>query len=114
MTPDQLEKFAAIRRLLDEAYKDYFARSDGYCKSSEGYIEVYYPTWFEVEAGRDPMKANGLMVWSYALGPSRQHHFWEGKGRGDYSTHYSADPFAKAVQVVTKWRDERLAAEPGE
>ncbi len=97
MTPYQLEILAEIRRLLNEAYDDYFKRGDGYCKSSEGYIEVRYPTYFDRHK-YEPNTASSIGIYSYVLGPSRMHDF---------------DTFDEAVMAVKQWHDEQLAAEPG-
>lgn len=102
MSPDQLAKFAEVRRLLAEGYARY---SDCH-KSSDGYCEVMYPTAYSDEEGCGGVEANGLMVWSYVFGPSRAHHFYKGRGRGDYCTFYSADPFATALREVQKWMAE--------
>ena len=96
MSPEQMEKYIEIRRLLREAYDDYFARTDGHYKSSEGYIEVRYPTYFRERDGADPLVACGLGIYSYCLGPHRMHDF---------------EDFDEALAEVRKWHKERLAEE---
>ena len=111
MTPSQLEKFAEIRRLLDDGYYKW-RFMDGCHKSSDGYCAVRYPTAYSDEEGCGGIEANGLEIYSYVLGPSRMHYFHKGKGRGDYATFYSADPFQTALTEVRKWIaevDEQLA-----
>lgn len=66
------QQLAEIRRLLTEAYEHYFANSDGYCKSSEGAISIHYPPYFWRE---EEYEAPSVEIYSYVLGPSRQHHF---------------------------------------
>lgn len=96
MTSHQLDQFREIRRLLREAYDDYFARDDeGAHNSSEGYVEVYYPNYFE--ATESDIEASGVGVYSYVLGPARMHHFGS---------------FAEALTVVRKWHAAQLAWTP--
>lgn len=86
MTPKQIEQLAEIRRLLKEAYDDYFERGDGHCKSSEGYIEVRYPTVFEDKYLSS--EASGIGIYSYVLGPNRMHDF---------------SSFDEALETVKQW-----------
>ena len=113
MTPEQLSTFAEIRRLLADGYHK--ARYLDTChKSSDGYCEVYYPTAYSDEEGCGGTVAKGLMIYSYVLGPSRQHYFHHGSGRSNYCTFYSADPFKTALGEVRKWiaeMDATLAEE---
>lgn len=96
MTPSQFETYKEIRRLLTEAYDDYFKRGDGYCKSSEGYIEVRYPTYFKVRDGHPSDEATSIGIYSYVLGPSRMHDF---------------DSFDKALKAVQRWHKQQLDSE---
>jgi hypothetical protein len=114
MTPEQANILRQIRTLMNEAYDHYFKFSDGYCKSAEGAIEVYYPNYFDVRAGDNPEEATGLMVYSYVLGPSRQHHWFKGKGKGDYATKWTADPFATALKDVQKWHQDEMKRDHSE
>lgn len=95
MTPEQQKSFLEIRRLLTEAYDDYFKRSDGYCKSSEGYVEVRYPNYFDRDKFA-PDEARGLGIYSYALGPSRMHDF---------------DSFDEALSQVRQWHKTQLESD---
>ncbi len=95
MTEHQLKLLTEIRRLLVEAYDDYFKRSDGYCKSSEGYIEVRYPNYFDREHYPDGA-ASGINVYSYVLGPNRMHYF---------------DTFEAALEAVGGWHAEQLSSD---
>lgn len=61
-----------MQRLLVEAYAHYFAGGDGHCKSSEGVITLEFPTYFDLREGKTEPQC---YVYSYVLGPSRQHHF---------------------------------------
>ena len=108
MTSDQFAKLKEIRRLLSEAYQDYFKRSDGYCKSSEGATEVYYPNYFD---NQETVTANGLGIYSYVLGPGRMHHWWKGDGPSNDVTKWTGDrdPFDVALEDVREWHAEQLA-----
>lgn len=88
MTPEQQKQLQEIQQLLKQGYDDYFARSDGYCKRGEGAIQVYYPNYFEICEGMDPLTAVGIEVYSYALGPSRAHFF---------------ESFEEALGAVKEW-----------
>lgn len=96
MTLKQFEQLREIRRLLKSAYDDYFKRGDGYCKSSEGYVEVKYPNYFDARDLPDDGAARGISIYSYVLGPSRMHDF---------------NSFEEALSAVTEWHDEQLASE---
>ena len=96
MTTDQLEILGEIRRYLKAAYDDYFKRGDGHCKSSEGYVEVRYPTYFDAKDYPEGGAA-GIGVYSYVLGPSRMHDFKD---------------FTEALVAVKQWHDDQLASEP--
>ena len=76
--------------------------------SSEGYCELMYPTWWDnnndIENFCEPY---GIMVYSYALGPSRRHYFVK-PGIGyteDYATFIAEDFYAKAVEVINSWME---------
>lgn len=87
------EKLAELHRLLDEAYRHYFAYSDGHCKSSEGHITVHYGNfWDRVDSG--PF-VTGVEVYSYALGPSRSHWF---------------DTLDAALAAVREWHAAEMAS----
>lgn len=77
-----------IARLLDEAYTHYFATSDGYCKSSEGYVSVSFGNFFDRRQG---IRKRHVEVYSYVLGPSRMHDF---------------DSIEEALETVREWHAE--------
>lgn len=91
----QLRDIRELHRLLDEAYAHYFEHSDGHCKSSEGYIRVDFNNYFDRRDGQ-PLKIEGVGVYSYALGPDRMHDF---------------DSPAEALTAVRKWRAQQLATD---
>lgn len=79
-----------IHRLLGEAYDHYFATTDGYCKPSEGYVELNWPNYFDMKNGKTEP---GCGVYSYVLGPSRMHDF---------------DSTAEALAAVREWHREEM------
>lgn len=70
----EAQGLAEIARLLDEAYTHYFANSDGYCKPSEGDIELTFNNFFERRDGQS-FAITSVGVYSYVFGPSRMHYF---------------------------------------
>lgn len=67
---ENLEAIAEIIRLHDEAFAHY--QNDPCCggwKSSEGAVSIHFGNYWQ----RDEPPA--VEVYSYALGPSRMHHF---------------------------------------
>lgn len=93
MTPRQFEIVKEIKALLKEAYDHYFKHSDGYCKSSEGSISIGYPTYWNYD---EDNKANYIEIYSYVLGPSRNHDF---------------EDFEKALEAVKDWHRQEMATE---
>ena len=95
-----------VRRALWAAYKKQDATPDGIeGKSSEAWCELNYPTYWECETEVEFLNPCGVMVYSYARGPSRQHYFNVGKEdrQVNYYTWESPDPYAKAVEVIGQW-----------
>lgn len=106
ITAQEMADLAEIDRLLHEA-NEHSLRSDGHCKSSEGHIGVSLGNhWDRIpdDEGRKPV---GVTIYSYLLGPHRDHHF---------------DDTAQALAVVRNWharemsydeeREEYTASEP--
>ncbi|ONK10356.1 hypothetical protein [Streptomyces sp. MP131-18] len=93
-----LEALRELQRLLDEAYEHYFANSDGYCKSSEGYIGLDLNNYFERRDG-EPLRIKGVEVYSYVLGPSRRHTF---------------PTIAAALDTVRRWHAEEMSCDYSE
>lgn len=91
----QLRDIRELQRLLDEAYAHYFEHSDGHCKSSEGYVEVRFNNYFDRRDGQ-PLKIEGVGVFSYVLGPHRMHDF---------------DSPAEALAAVREWHARQLATD---
>lgn len=87
---EMMRDVAEIHRLLGEAYDHYFANSDGYCKPSEGAVSLHWPTYF---AMRDGDIEPTCSVYSYVLGPSRNHYF---------------DTVADALVSVREWHREEM------
>lgn len=74
ITEQEYRDLYEIRRLLDEAYDHYFANSDGYCKSSEGYIGLSFNNYFDRRDGK-VIGIELVEIYSYVFGPSRSHYF---------------------------------------
>lgn len=103
MTNEQFELFRKIRRVLGEIHQQWVDNikegiDDGHCKSSEGMIEVHYPTWFDCDSLEEycSAKADGIGIYSYVFGPSRMHDFT------------GENAFVDALAEVENWRDEYL------
>jgi len=71
LTDRDVADLVEIQRLLDEAYAHYFENSDGYSKSSEGWVEVGFGNYWE----RQKRNAPTCDVYSYVFGPNRMHYF---------------------------------------
>ena len=98
-----------VRKALFEAYEKKAQSEDGIKgKSSEGCCEVLYPTFWDCETIEEFLSPCGIMVYSYALGPSRLHYFKyaEKEKQEDYHTWYAPDFFAKAVEIINSWIED--------
>lgn len=89
-------KVNEIVRLLDDAYDHYFDRGGDGAKSSEGYVELAVPNYFDRRAdkltpGMAQLRCN---VYSYLFGPSRMHSF---------------DSIDEALDTVRKWYNDEIA-----
>jgi hypothetical protein len=94
MDKNDFDKLIQIRQLLKEAYDHYFEFSDGFCKSSEGHISLDFGNYWEDK--NCELKITGVQIYSYVLGPSRQHYF---------------DSIDEALGTVVQWhRDEMSTA----
>ena len=113
MTPTQHDAFVEIRRLLAEAYADYFARCNDGHKSSEGAIQLHYPSIFD---DLPPLEVSGISIYSYVLGPSRMHDWFRGKGLSSYACKWvgDADPIQGALEDVRGWHAQQMAYQPHE
>ena len=97
-----------VRVALWRAYQK-LAESGGIDgKSSEGYCELLYPTIWDAQSVEEFCRPEGVMVYSYALGPNRQHYFWRGPvdRQKESNQWFAPDPFAKAVKVIEEWEAE--------
>jgi len=98
-----------VRMALWKAY-DKERERHGYIegKSSEGSCELIYPTIHESDSIDKFMLPLGIMIYSYALGPSRRHYIY--KGEKDRKIEYyhweSPDIYKKAVEVIEGWVEE--------
>lgn len=92
ITDQEMQDLKEIRRLLDEAYDHYFKFSDGYCKSSEGYIGLHFNHYFDRRDGQ-VAGIRDVEIYSYVFGPSRTHNF--------AST-------AAALKTVKQWHEREM------
>lgn len=105
-----------VRKTLWEAYQRLAQTPEGiFGKSDEACCEVLYPSFFDFQTLEEFMKPSGLMVYSYALGPSRKHFFYRSdkESHPDYTVWYSPDPFAKAIKVINGWLEKALKEQEG-
>ena len=95
-----------VRKALWNAYKAEEETEHGIeGKSSEAYCELRYPTYWECDTIEDFNKPFGIMIYSYALGPSRKHYINYGTEDKEvnYYTWESPDIYTKAVQIINSW-----------
>ena len=107
-----------VRRALWAAYQHAADIGEIEGKSSEAWCEVRYPTFWDADSEEQFLQPSELMVYSYALGPSRQHYFQRSSvdKRVDSNTWKSPDIYAKAVEVIGEWvaAFDKLVAENAE
>lgn len=96
LNEDFERKLAALRDLLSEAYEHYFATSDGHCKSSEGAISVNWPPFFWRDDEPEVKSGPSVSIYSYVLGPHRDHHF---------------ATIDEALAEVRKWHAQEMATD---
>jgi hypothetical protein len=95
-----------VRKALWNAYKKEEESEDGiYGKSSEAYCELRYPTYWDCEVIEEFLEPCGIMIYSYALGPSRSHYIMKGPvdRQVNYYTWEAPDIYKKAVEVINSW-----------
>lgn len=89
-------ELAEIAGLLEEAYEHYFEFSDGYCKSSEGWIQIDIPAYFWRRDEGEAVERPSVGVYSYALGPHRFHSF---------------ESSTEALEAVKVWHEREMATD---
>lgn len=102
-----------VRKTLWNAYKKLQQSENGLegSKSSEGYCELLYPSFWDCDSLEEFQEPCGLMIYSYVLGPGRQHFIYKSKSehQDDYRTWVAPDIYEKAVEVIKSWEiDDRL------
>lgn len=107
MTPHQINVLNEIRSVLRESYTEYLACGDPCTKSSDGQIRVKYPPFWH-DGWQEP-EAYSIEIYSYALGPSRNHTWTKGEGKDTYYDKYGDDPFSMALADVKEWQREMRA-----
>lgn len=91
LTEQESADLTEIQRLLDEAYKNYYEKGDGYGKSAEGHVEVAFGNTFDRRSGE---RLRPVTVYSYVFGRGRSHFF---------------DTPAEALEEVRGWHAEEMA-----
>jgi hypothetical protein len=95
-----------VRAALWAAYKKLEAK-DGVIedKSSEGLCELQYPKFWNCQDAATFAEPCGLIIYSYAFGPSRRNCFNRGEAdrQVNYCTWEAPDFYAKAVEIVNSW-----------
>lgn len=86
------EKLLQIRKLLKEAYDHYFDNSDGHCKSAEGTISIEFGNYWTDK--NCELKITGVSIYSYVLGPNRDHYF---------------DSIDEALESVIQWHKDEMS-----
>jgi hypothetical protein len=92
LTAQELDDLRQIDVLLDEANAHSLAR-DGHCKSSEGNVSVDLGNHWDRDP-EEPRKPVKVTVYSYLLGPHRQHYF---------------DNTKQALDVVKQWHRQEMS-----
>ena len=101
-----MANMADVRRALWRAYEKAASTEYGIDgKASDGWVELRYPTYWECETEDEFLQPCGIMIYSYALGPSRRHYINRGDEdrRVDHNTWESPDIFEKAVEIIESW-----------
>jgi hypothetical protein len=97
MNQQDFEKLKKIRQLLKEAYDHYFKFSDGHFRGSEGNILLDLGNYWDDK--NCDLKIVGINIYSYVLGPSRDHYF------------KSLD---KALDTVVQWHKQEMETDYNE
>lgn len=100
-----------VRKALWNGYRKVIAADPAfYGKSQEASCSVEYRSIWEADSEGAFCEPCCLVVYSYALGPSRNHYFV--KGDEDYCPNYytwvSKGIFGKAVEVINEWVEDYL------
>ncbi|NBQ17544.1 hypothetical protein EBU24_04455 [bacterium] len=96
-----------VREVLWNAYE--LAMKNEYFegKSSEGYVELLYPSIWTCNSLEEFKQPYGIMIYSYSLGPHRSHYIYKGTGKDNTSTWYTSGCiYEKAIEVIQSWIKE--------
>jgi len=98
-----------VRKALWKAYKKEESSKYGIeGKSCEGWVSVEYPNYWECKTEDEFLEVRCLVVYSYALGPSRRHYFYKsGEDKKlSYNEWKCIDIYRKAVEIIDSWVNE--------
>lgn len=100
-----------VRKALWDGYKKVIAADPSFSgKLQEASCSVEYRSIWEADTEDAFCEPCLLVVYSYALGTSRDHYFVKGDEdhHPNYYTWVSKDIFEKAVEVISKWVEDYL------
>jgi hypothetical protein len=97
--------FADVRSALWRLYQKAIKHPEFCGKSSEGWCEVHYPEIYACADEAAYQQPSEIMIYSYALGPNRQHYIRRAKRDRRVSSNEweSPDICAKALEVIAEW-----------
>lgn len=97
LTEQNKKDIEEIVRLLDEGLQHYLTY-ESHCKSSEGHVEISFSFGNSWERFKGPVKPTMMVsVYSYALGPHRNHDF---------------DSIEEALEAVREWHATEMSFDP--
>lgn len=91
LTQTEQLQLLEIQRLHDEAFEHYQKSDCAGWKSGEGAVSVHFGNFWERDEGQRP----ACSVYSYALGPNRDHYF---------------DTIGEALEAVQGWHKAEMEA----
>lgn len=97
--------FCDVRKALWDLYEKARAHPEFCGKTCEGFCEVRYPSIWDADDAAAFQRPCEIMIYSYALGPNRQHYVRQGKrDRRVSSNEWEAtDICLTALEVIAGW-----------
>lgn len=103
-----------VRRALHAAYGEAHLNPDATWKRGDGAVTVHYPAYlddFQPPPLEEFMMPEYIIIWSYLLGPHRQHHVYYApqvnKTKDDQW--YGPDVFTLALEMIEGWVQQMRA-----
>lgn len=98
-----------INKIVKDGYKrikDLGLDSGFMGKRREGVVTIQYASIWD----DDVMEVSSVEIYSYELGPSRQHYFYKSQNGKEYTTDYNTwhcvDPVETAAKVFNGWVED--------